>query len=59
MKQGDGPTLVTQGSSELIQTSLANNLIDEIAMFTFLSFGQRQKAVRWWREADSSWLTTK
>jgi dihydrofolate reductase len=27
--------LVTQGSSDLIQTLLANDLIDEISMFTF------------------------
>jgi dihydrofolate reductase len=35
LKQEDGPALVTQGSSNLIQTLLANDLIDEINMFTF------------------------
>jgi dihydrofolate reductase len=35
LKQEDGPALVTQGSSDLIQTLLANDLIDEISMFMF------------------------
>ena len=35
LKQEDGPALVTQGSSDLIPTLLANDLIDEINMFTF------------------------
>jgi dihydrofolate reductase len=35
LKRESGPALVTQGSSELIQTLLANDLIDEIRMFTF------------------------
>ncbi len=35
LKQQDGPALVTQGSSDLIQTLLAHNLIDEIWTFTF------------------------
>lgn len=35
LKQEDGPALVTQGSSDLIQTLLANDLIDEINTFTF------------------------
>jgi dihydrofolate reductase len=35
LKQESGPPLVTQGSSELIQTLLANDLIDEIRMFIF------------------------
>jgi dihydrofolate reductase len=35
LKREDGPSLVTQGSSDLIQTLLANDLIDEISMFTF------------------------
>jgi dihydrofolate reductase len=35
LKQEDGPALVTQGSSDLIQTLLANDLIDEIGTFTF------------------------
>ncbi len=35
LKQEDGPDLLTQGSSELIQTLLAEDLIDELRLFTF------------------------
>ena len=35
LKQEDGPALVTQGSSDLIQTLLAEDLVDEIWTFTF------------------------
>jgi dihydrofolate reductase len=35
LRREDGPALVTQGSSDLIQTLLANDLIDEIRTFTF------------------------
>jgi len=35
LKEEDGPALVTQGSSDLIQSLLAHNLIDEICLFTF------------------------
>jgi dihydrofolate reductase len=35
LKREDGPALVTQGSSDLIQTLLANDLIDELRTFTF------------------------
>jgi dihydrofolate reductase len=35
LKREDGPALVTQGSSDLIQTLLASDLIDEINTFTF------------------------
>jgi dihydrofolate reductase len=35
LKREDGPALVTQGSSNLIQTLLGNDLIDEIRIFTF------------------------
>ena len=35
LKREDGPALLTQGSSDLIQTLLANDLIDEITTFTF------------------------
>jgi dihydrofolate reductase len=35
LKREDGPVLVTQGSSDLIQTLLAHDLIDEVALFTF------------------------
>ena len=35
LKEENGPALVTQGSSDLIQSLLAHNLIDEICLFTF------------------------
>ncbi|MCH4563603.1 MULTISPECIES: dihydrofolate reductase family protein [Halomonas] len=35
LKQEDGPALVTQGSTDLIRTLLASDLVDEINMFTF------------------------
>ena len=35
LRREDGRALVTQGSSDLIQTLLANDLIDEIRTFTF------------------------
>ena len=35
LKQGEGPDLLIQGSSELIQTLLANDLIDEFRIWTF------------------------
>ncbi|TIM23997.1 MAG: dihydrofolate reductase, partial [Mesorhizobium sp.] len=35
LKQEDGPDLLIQGSSELIQTLLANDLIDQIGLLTF------------------------
>jgi dihydrofolate reductase len=35
LKREDGPALVTQGSSNLIQTLLAHDLVDEIHTFTF------------------------
>ena len=35
LKKEEGPALVTQGSSDLIQTLLANDLVDEISTFTF------------------------
>lgn len=34
LKREDGPALITQGSTDLIRTLLANDLIDEINMFT-------------------------
>ncbi|MER8709469.1 dihydrofolate reductase family protein [Mesorhizobium sp. M1088] len=44
MKQEDGPDLLIQGSSELIQTLLANDLIDEISLLTFpLVLGKGKK----------------
>ncbi|MBB4504930.1 dihydrofolate reductase family protein [Rhizobium leguminosarum] len=35
LKQQDGPDLLTQGSSGLLQTLLAHNLIDELRLLTF------------------------
>ena len=35
LKQEDGPALVTQGSTNLIQTLLTNDLVDDINLFTF------------------------
>ena len=35
LKAGDGPALLTQGSSALIQTLLANDLIDELRLLVF------------------------
>lgn len=35
LKQANGPALLTQGSTDLIRTLLANDLVDEIRMFTF------------------------
>jgi dihydrofolate reductase len=35
LKQGAGPALVTQGSTELVHTLLAAGLVDEIRTFTF------------------------
>jgi dihydrofolate reductase len=34
LKQQDGPTLVTQGSTELVHALLANDLVDAISVFT-------------------------
>ncbi len=35
LKEEDGPALVTQGSTDLIRTLLAGDLVDEINVFTF------------------------
>jgi dihydrofolate reductase len=35
LKQGDGPDLLLQGSSQLIQALLANDLIDEFSLLIF------------------------
>ena len=35
LKRSEGPTLLLQGSSELIQTLLANDLIDELRLLVF------------------------
>ncbi|MGA6925595.1 MAG: dihydrofolate reductase family protein [Desulfosarcina sp.] len=44
LKREEGPSLLTQGSSDLIQTLLADDLIDQINMFTFpVVLGQGKK----------------
>jgi dihydrofolate reductase len=35
LKQGDGPALVTQGSTDVVHALLAAGLVDEIRVFTF------------------------
>jgi len=35
LKQEDGPTLITQGSTELVHALFAAGLVDEIRLFTF------------------------
>lgn len=35
LKSGDGPALLTQGSSDLVQTLFANDLVDELHVFVF------------------------
>ena len=34
LREGDGPNLVTQGSTELVQALFANDLVDAISIFT-------------------------
>ena len=44
LRSGDGPTLSVQGSSQLIQTLLANDLVDELSLWIFplvLDHGKR------------------
>ena len=44
LKQGDGPPLLTQGSTDLIQTLLAEDLVDRINIFIFpVVLGQGKK----------------
>jgi dihydrofolate reductase len=35
LKQGDGPKLVTQGSTDLLKTLLSNGLVDELTVMIF------------------------
>lgn len=44
LKREEGPALITQGSTDLMQTLLANDLVDELRLFTFpvvLGVGKR------------------
>ena len=34
LRDGDGPNLVTQGSTELVHALLANDLVDALTIFT-------------------------
>jgi dihydrofolate reductase len=44
LKQGEGPTLLVQGSSDLVQTLLAHDLIDELKLLIFpLVLGKGKK----------------
>ena len=46
LKQGDGPDLVTQGSSVLVQSLLAAGLVDEMLLLTFpLLLGRGKKLI--------------
>jgi dihydrofolate reductase len=45
LKQEDGPTLLTQGSTELVHALLAAGLVDEIRTFTFPLFKLTHSAV--------------
>ena len=48
LKAGDGPDLLTQGSSVLVQTLLAAGLVDELSLMTFPVLLGRGK--RWYGE---------
>lgn len=44
LKQGNGPALLTQGSTDLMQTLLADDLVDQINIFMFpVVLGQGKK----------------
>ncbi|MSM39221.1 MAG: deaminase [Geobacter sp.] len=44
LKQEEGPPLLTQGSTDLLQTLLAHDLVDQINLFTFpIVLGQGKK----------------
>jgi dihydrofolate reductase len=53
IKSGEGPALLTQGSSQLLHTLFAHDLIDEVRLFTFPILLGRGK-----RFFDSSALPT-
>jgi len=45
LKQEDGPNLITQGSSELLHTLFANDLVDAVTIFTMpVVLGSGKKA---------------
>ena len=60
LKEGDGPDLLTQGSSVLVRSLLAAGLVDELSLLVFpVLLG---KGKRWYRRgracpANGSWST--
>lgn len=59
LKQEDGPALVTQGSTDLIRTLLASDLVDELNLFTFpIVLGQGKKLFHEDAEAAAFRLVT-
>jgi dihydrofolate reductase len=47
LRDEDGPNLLTLGSTELAHALMANDLVEEMTIFTFpVVLGRRQKAVR-------------
>ena len=65
LKQQDGPDLLVHGSSVLIQTLLANNLIDELHIWTFpITLGEGRKLFKdgtqaaQWKLTDAVIATT-
>ena len=64
LKQQDGPDLLTQGSSVLIQTLLKNDLIDQINLLVFplvLGSGKRffgEGARAYWRSSSKGRRTS-
>ena len=65
LKEQDGPDLLVHGSSVLIQTLLANNLIDELHIWTFpITLGEGRKLFKdgtqaaQWKLTDAVIATT-
>ena len=52
LKREKGPSLLTQGSTDLIHTLLANDLVDQINIFTFpVVLGRGKKLFDTWLES--------